>query len=71
MPVVVASIFSALIILIAVTGIIRVLYIGYKRKEINHRKYIGYVSTSILIGGIIAITIPFAYERIFSWILGA
>jgi formate hydrogenlyase subunit 3/multisubunit Na+/H+ antiporter MnhD subunit len=71
MPVIVASIFSALIIFITVTGIIRVLYIGYTRKEINHRKYIGYASASIVIGGIISITIPFAYERIFSWVLGA
>lgn len=71
MPVIIASIFSAIIIFITVTGIIKVAYIGYTRKEINHRKYIGYVSASIVIGGIIAITIPFAYEKIFTWVLGA
>ena len=71
MPDFIASIFSALIVFITVFGIIKVVHSGYTRKEINYRKYIVYVSSSVVVGGIITITIPFAYEKIFIWVLGA
>lgn len=70
MPVIIASIFSALIVFITVFGIIKVLHIGYTRKEINYRKFIVYVSSAVVVGGIITITIPFAYEKIYTWVLG-
>lgn len=70
MEVIIASMFSALIILITVLFMIRVLYIGYKRKEINFRQLFEYVSSAVAIGALIAISLPFAYAKLFHWVLG-
>ncbi|MEK3990381.1 MULTISPECIES: hypothetical protein [Robertmurraya] len=71
MPVIVASIFSALIILMTVSFMIKVLHIGYKRKEISFRLLLLYSGTSVAVGSIVAISLPFAYTKLFHWVLGA
>lgn len=70
MPVIITSIFSALIILMTVSFMIKVLHIAFKRKEINFRQLLLYVGTSVGVGSIIALTLPFAYTKLFHWILG-
>lgn len=70
MEVIIASMFSALIILITVLFMIRVLYIGYKRKEINFRQLFVYVSSAVAVGALTAISLPFAYAKLFHWVLG-
>lgn len=71
MPVIMASIFSALIILMTVSFMIKVLHIAYKRKEISFRQLILCVGSSVAVGSIVAICLPFAYTKVFYWLLGA
>jgi hypothetical protein len=71
MPVIIASIFSAFIILMTVSFMIKVLHIAYKRNEISFRQLLLYVISSAAVGAIVAITLPFAYTKLFHWVLGA
>jgi hypothetical protein len=71
MPVIITSIFSALIILMTVSFMFKVLHIAYKRKEISFRQLILYVGSSVAVGAIVAISLPFAYTKLFHWVLGA
>ncbi|MGI8386915.1 hypothetical protein [Robertmurraya sp. P23] len=71
MPVIIASLFSALIILMTVSFMIKVLHIGYKRKEISFRQLILYVCSSVAVGSIVAISLPFAFIKLFHSVLGA
>jgi cadmium resistance protein CadD (predicted permease) len=71
MPVIITSIFSALIILMTVAFMIKVLHIAYKRKEISFRQLLLYVGSSVAVGSIVAISLPFAYTKLFHWVLGA
>lgn len=65
MEVILISIYSAIIIFITVFSMIKVLNITYKRKEITLRKLKVLVTTSIVIGILIASTLPFGYQKIF------
>ena len=49
--------------------IIRALGIGYKRKEITYGKYINYTILSVVIGLLIAVILPFGYQKIFELIM--
>ncbi len=69
MEVILTSIFSAFIIFMCVFQIIRALGIGYKRKEITYGKYIIYIILSVMIGLLIALILPFVYQKIFELIM--
>jgi hypothetical protein len=64
MPVILASIFSAIIILITVYHILKVLSIAHKRKEITQRKRFVIAASSILTGLAVSLVLPFAYQKI-------
>lgn len=68
MEVFLTSVFSAIILFIAVFSMIKVFMIAYKRNEISLRKFIVFSTTSIVIGSIIAIVLPFGYQKIFDYI---
>ncbi|WP_026690417.1 hypothetical protein [Alteribacter aurantiacus] len=64
MPVILGSIFSAVIIFITVRSMIKVLSIAFYRNEISILKY-RVLATTFTVGGIfVASILPFAYERI-------
>ena len=69
MEVILTSIFSTFIIFMCVFQIIRALGIGYKRKEITYGKYIIYTILSVVIGLLIALILPFGYQKIFELIM--
>lgn len=71
MPAIMASIFSALIIIMTVSFMIKVLLLGYKRKEISYRQLLLYVSACVGVGAVFAISLPFVYTKLFHWVLGA
>lgn len=71
MPAIMASIFSTLIILMTVSFMIKVLLLGYKRKEISFRRLLLYVSACVAVGAAFAISLPFVYTKLFHWVLGA
>lgn len=68
MEVILTSVFSAIILFITVFSMIKVFMIAYKRNEISLRKFIVFSTTSIVIGSIIAIVLPFGYQKIFDYI---
>lgn len=68
MEVFLTSVFSAIILFITVFSMIKVFVIAYKRNEISLRKFIVFSTTSIVIGSIIAIVLPFGYQKIFDYI---
>lgn len=68
MEVILTSVFSAIILFITVFSMIKVFVIAYKRNEISLRKFIVFSTTSIVIGSIIAIVLPFGYQKIFDYI---
>ncbi|MGE7186834.1 hypothetical protein ACQKKK_23585 [Peribacillus sp. NPDC006672] len=68
MEVILASVFSAIIIFITVYSMIKVLIIGYKRNEISLRKFIIFATSSIVIGLIVASVLPFGYQKIMDYI---
>ncbi|TDX39463.1 hypothetical protein DFO72_11059 [Cytobacillus oceanisediminis] len=69
MPVILISIFSAIIIFITVFSLIKVISIAYKREEISVLKYRVLAASFIVIGILIALVLPFGYQRIFDIIL--
>jgi heme/copper-type cytochrome/quinol oxidase subunit 2 len=69
MEVILISIFSAIIIFITVYFMIKVFIIAYKRNEITLRKLRVSVTTSIVIGLIIASSLPFGYQKLFDTFL--
>lgn len=64
MEVILASIFSAIIIIITVYSMIKVFIIAYQRSEISLRKLIFFATSSVIIGIIIASVLPFGYQKI-------
>lgn len=68
MEVILTSVFSAIILFITVFSMIKVFMIAYKRNEISLREFIVFSTTSIVIGSIIAIVLPFGYQKIFDYI---
>ncbi|MGJ7922255.1 hypothetical protein [Neobacillus sp. LXY-4] len=69
MPVILASIFSAIIIVITVSSILKVLTVAYKRGEISNQKRLTFATTTIIIGALIASILPLGYQVIFNMIL--
>lgn len=69
MPVILTSIFSALIIFITVFSMIKVLSIASRRKEISILRYRVLATSFIVVGMLIASVLPFAYQKIFEIIL--
>lgn len=69
MPVIMTSVFSAIIIFITIFSMIKVLSIAYKRKEISLSKYRLYGTSFIVAGIIIASILPFGYQKIYEIIL--
>lgn len=63
------SFFSVVIIYMTVHSIIKALNIPLNRDEISKRKYRLIMATSIFIGTLIAVVLPFGYERLFASIL--
>jgi FtsH-binding integral membrane protein len=68
MEVILASIFSAIIIFIAVFYMIKAFIIAYKRNEISLRKFIVFSTSSIVIGILVASVLPFGYQKIIDYI---
>lgn len=68
MPVILASIFSAIIILITVYHILKVLTIAHKRKEITQRKFIIIAASSVLTALAVSSILPFGYQKILNFI---
>ena len=69
MPVILISLFSAIIIFITVFSMIKVLSIAYKREEISILKYRVLATSFIIIGILVASVLPVAYKRIFDIVL--
>lgn len=69
MPVILTSLFSAMIIFITVLFMIKVLSIAYKREEISVLKFRVLAASYIVIGVLVASVLPFGYQRIFDIIL--
>ncbi len=69
MPVILISIFSAIIIFITVYSIIKVLSIAYNRKEITILRYRVLATSFTVVGILIASILPFGYQKIFEIIL--
>jgi len=68
-PVILISLFSAIIIFITVFSMIKVLSIAYKREEISILKYRVLATSFIIIGILVASVLPVAYKRIFDIVL--
>ena len=64
MEVIIASIFSAIIIFMTTSSIIRALFIARKREEITFRKLIFFAALSIAIGLVIVSILPFVYQKL-------
>ncbi|WP_096202268.1 hypothetical protein [Bacillus sp. FJAT-45350] len=69
MPVIITSIFSAIIIFITVFSMIKVLSIAYKRKEISVLKFRIIAVSLIVVGMFIASILPFGYQKIYEIII--
>ncbi|RKL64737.1 hypothetical protein CR203_24685 [Salipaludibacillus neizhouensis] len=69
MPVILTSIFSAIIIFITVFSMIKVLHIAYKRKGILILKYRVLATSFIVVGISVASVLPIGYQRLFELIL--
>ncbi|KGP90586.1 hypothetical protein N780_04130 [Pontibacillus chungwhensis BH030062] len=69
MEVTLLSIFSAIIILIAIYSMVKVLIIAKKRSEITTVQYKTYVTITIASGLVIATVLPFAYNKLMEIIL--
>lgn len=62
-----ASFYSIIIIFITVTALIKVFNVAIRRKEISERKYKVLVTSSIMIGLLIASVLPLGYQKIFEF----
>ena len=69
MPVILTSIFSAIIIFMTVFSMIKVLSIAYKRKDISILKYRVFATSFIVVGMLVASLLPFGYQKIYEIIL--
>jgi hypothetical protein len=69
MPVILTSIFSAILIFITAFSMIRVLSIAYKRKEISTLKFSILSVSFIGVGMLISTILPFGYQKIFEMII--
>jgi hypothetical protein len=69
MPVILTSIYSAVLIFITVFSMVRVLSIAYKRKEISTLKFSILSVSFIGVGMFIAAILPFGYQKIFEMII--
>lgn len=69
MPVILISVFSAIIIFITVFSMIKVLSIAYKRKNISILKYRVFATSFIGVGMLVASLLPFGYQKIYEIIL--
>ena len=69
MPVILISVFSAIIIFITVFSMIKVLSIAYKRKDISILKYRVFATSFIVVGMLVASLLPFGYQKIYEIIL--
>jgi len=69
MPVILTSIFSAIIIFITVFSTIKVLSIAYRRKEISILKYRILAVSFTVVGMFIASILPFGYQKVFEIII--
>ncbi|MCO0598563.1 hypothetical protein ACFRH9_13105 [Peribacillus butanolivorans] len=68
MEVILASVFSAIIIVITVYSMLKVCLIAYKRNEISLQKFIIFTTSSIVIGLIVASVLPFGYQKVIDYI---
>lgn len=68
MEVILASIFSAIIIFITVFSLNKVFLTAYKRREISFPKFVVFAASSIVIGLLVAFTLPFGFQRIMDYI---
>lgn len=69
MPVILTSVFSAIIIFITVFSLIKVLNIAYKRREISMLKYRILAISFIVVGVSIASILPYGFQRVFEIIV--
>nr|WP_251027595.1 hypothetical protein [Bacillus sp. ISL-41] len=68
MEVIIASIFSAIIIFITVFSLNKVFFTAYKRREISFSKFVVFAASSIVIGLLVAITLPLGFQKIMDYI---
>ncbi|MDN3020079.1 hypothetical protein PH210_28460 [Paenibacillus sp. BSR1-1] len=68
MEVILASVFSAIIIFITVFFMMKVFIIAFKRNDISLRKCIIFSTSSIVIGLLVASVLPFGYQKIIDYI---
>ncbi|MCI1592119.1 hypothetical protein [Heyndrickxia oleronia] len=68
MEVFLASLFSVIIIFITVFFMLKVFIVAFKRNDISLRKFIMLSFSSILIGLLVALVLPFGYEKIIDFI---
>ncbi|MEI2464935.1 hypothetical protein NQZ71_11030 [Niallia taxi] len=64
MELILASIFSALIIVMTVFFLLKVFLIAYKRKEISKRKCFLYAAVTIVISFFLVAALPFVFQSI-------
>jgi len=69
MPVILMSIFSAIIIFMTVFTMMKALSIAYKRKDISILKYRVLATSFIVVGTLVASLLPFGYQKIVEIIL--
>ncbi|KPL57709.1 hypothetical protein AM506_20690 [Rossellomorea vietnamensis] len=69
MPVILTSIYSAVLIFITVFSMVKVLSIAYKRKEISALKFSILSVSCIGVGMFIVAILPFGYQKIFEMII--
>ncbi|WP_208586140.1 hypothetical protein [Gracilibacillus suaedae] len=69
MEVILISIFSAFIIFMTVYFLIKAFDIAYQREEISLSKFRVLVTSSIVIGLLIASMLPFGYQKVFDTIV--
>ncbi|MBV7507368.1 hypothetical protein KW850_19190 [Bacillus sp. sid0103] len=68
MEVILASVFSAIILFITVFFMMKVFNIAFKRNEISLRKCIIFSTSSIVIGLLVASVLPFGYQKIIDYV---
>lgn len=68
MEVILASVFSAIIIFITIFSMVKVFIIALRRNEISLRKCIIFANSSIVICLIIASVLPLGYQKIIEYI---
>ncbi|MEY2196691.1 hypothetical protein AB7942_28845 [Neobacillus sp. BF23-41] len=68
MEVILASVFSAIIIFITIFFMMKVFIIAFKRNDISLRKCIIFSTFSIVIGLLVASVLPFGYQKIIDYI---